>query len=237
MATASAGYVLFDVFLPEILQYCSGAPSIMIRTHVLSTTIEFLERTLALKKEPSAFQLEEDKSTYTLKYTGDKYRAIAVDNCRIDGNDLPMLRTTEKEMDAEFNNWRETTSSKPTRYFLEDETNKIRFWPTPSADVTDDLELVTRVTYKRDQTEIDEHIYEKWHEHIQAGVVSRLLLIPTASWYNPQLAGSFARAYRNGVRTARKTTLTGTGKYPGRIIPQDFIVMGSNAIKRSGSWL
>jgi hypothetical protein len=237
MATASAGYVLLDTFAPEILQYCNGAPTIMVRSHVINTVIEFCEKSLVLKKSPSPLNLEEDVNTYTLKYPANRYRAIAVDNARIDGSDLPMTETTEKEMNASFANWRTTTASKPSRYFLEDETNKIRFWPMTNADINDDLELVTRVTYTRSQTEVDEFLYEKWHEVIQAGVINRMLMIPSATWYNPQLAQEFKRVWSRGIRQARKTTLTGTGEYPGRVIPQSYDIMGSNANRRTGSWV
>jgi hypothetical protein len=238
MAEASAGYVLLDAFIPEILQYCNGAPSIMVRIHILNTVIELCNKALVLQKSPSNMALEEDSPSYSLKYSGNRYRTIAVDSAKFENSAKPMQRTTEREMDGEFTNWRKTENSIPTRYFLEDSTNKIRFWPTPNADIDDnDVELICRVTYKRDQTEIDEFIYEKWHEVIQAGVISKLLLIPGASWYNPQLAAPFARAFSRGVREARKTTLTGTGKYPGRVIPQNYTVMGSNANRGGGSWV
>jgi hypothetical protein len=238
MATASAGYVLLDVFAPKILQYCNHAPTIMIRSQALDTVIDLCNKSLILKKSPSSIALEEDVGSYSLKYAGNRYRTIAIDVAKHENNEQPMIRTTEREMDGEFGNWRKTENSKPTRYFLEDETNKIRFWPTPNADIDDnDVEIICRVTYKRDQTEIDEFIYEKWHDVIQAGVIAKMLIIPGATWYNPQLAGTFARAFSRGIREARKTTLTGTGKYPGRVIPQNFTVQGSNAINRSGSWV
>jgi hypothetical protein len=207
----------------------------MVRSHLLDTIIEFCEKSLILKKSPSSFLLEEDVHTYTLKYSSDRYRTIAVNNVIIDGTEIPMTETTHKEMDSEYSNWRNQESSKPTRYILEDETNKIRLWPTPNADNTKDVELICRVTFKRDQTEVDEFIHEKWEDPIQSGTISRLLVIPGASWYNPQLAGAFARAYSKGVRQARKTTLTGTGEYPGRVIPQNFVVVGSTD-NRSISW-
>jgi len=238
MATASAGYVLLDAFVPEILQYCNGAPTIMIRTHVLNTTIALCNKALVLKMSPSDFALEEDKGSYSLKYAGNRYRTIAIDEAKFTDNAVPMIRTTEREMDGEFANWRKTENRQPTRYFLEDDTNKMRFWPTPNADIDDnDVQLICRVTYKRDQIEIDEVSYEEWHEVIQAGVIAKMFLIPGATWYNPELAAPFARAFSRGVREARKTTLTGTGKYPGRVIPQNFTVQGSNATKRSGSWV
>jgi hypothetical protein len=235
---ATPGYVLLDDMLPEILQYCNGAPSIMVRIHILNTTIELCQKALLIKETPSSLSLEEDVHTYTLKYSGNRYRTVAIDSIKFDGNEQPMVRTTEREMDGEYANWRAQTGSKPTRYFLEDGTNKIRFWPTPTADIDDtDVEIDARVTYMRGQTEIDEFVYEKWHEIIQAGAIAKMLLIPTATWYEPRLANVFGRVFSRGVREARKTTLTGTGKYPGRVIPQSYEVMGSNAGKRSGSWV
>ena len=237
MATASAGYTLLDDFLPEMLQYCNGAPSIMLRIHLINSAIEFCEKSLILKKSPSAFQLEEDVDIYTMKYTQDRYRAVAVDSCKFDNTSQPLIRTTEREMDGEFANWRETDSSKPTRYWLTEDLNQIRFFSTPKEDIDIDLIVQTVVTYKRGQTEVDEYIFEKWHEFIQAGALARVLVIPEATWKDNTLAATFGREFSRGKREARKVALTGTGKYPGRIIPQDYIVSGSNAVRRSGTWV
>jgi hypothetical protein len=237
MATASAGYTLLDEFLPEMLQYCNGAPSIMLRIHLINSAIDLCNKSLLLKKTPSAFQLEEDVHTYTLKYPQNRYRAIAVDSAKL-SDSSPLTRITEREMDSVFPNWRERSNSKPTHYWLTDELNTIRVWPTPTADIDDeDFTVQSIVTYKRGQTEVDEFVYEKWHEVIQAGALAKVLIIPEATWYNERVSATFARAFIDGVREARKTTLTGTGKYSGRVIPQNFIVVGgSNANSGGSSW-
>jgi hypothetical protein len=236
MATASAGYTLLDEFLPEMLQYCNGAPNIMLRIHLINSTIDLCNKSLLLKKTPSAFQLEEDVHTYTLKYPQNRYRAIAVDSAKL-SNSSPLTRTTEREMDGAFQNWRETTGSKPTHYWLTDDLNKIRLWPTPTADIDDeDFTVQSIVTFKRGQEEVDEFIYEKWHEIIQAGALSKVLLIPEATWYNERVSATFARVFSRGVREARKTTLTGTGKYPGRVMPQSYIMHGAKPGGRETTW-
>jgi hypothetical protein len=238
MATATSGYTLLDTLAPEILQYCNGAPTIMIRTHVINTTIEFCQKTLMLKQNPSNISLEEDVSEYTLKFPGNRYRAIAIDSIKFDNEtSQPLIETTEREMDGEFANWRDTKNTAPTKYYLKDGTNKIGFWPVPTADIDTDLVIRAIVTYKRDQTEIDEFVYEKWHEVIQAGVISKMLLITGATWFNPQLARTFARVFSRGVREGRKTTVSGTGQFPGRVIPQSYSVVGSNSGKRGGQWV
>jgi len=224
-ATASAGYNLLNDLLPEVLQYANGAPSIMLRIHLINAAIAFCNKSMILKKEPSVFQPEEDQPTYTLKYPQDRYRAVAVDEVKI-GDGQPLMRMTEHEMDTEISDWRDQTAPVPTRYWLTNHTNVIRLWPTPSADVEDDCLVRTVVTYKRDQVEIDEFMYEKWSEPIQAGALASILMIPMASWYNEAIARSMASAFRTGVREARKTSLSGTGKFSGRVNPQSYEVMG-----------
>jgi hypothetical protein len=239
MATASAGYVLLDQFLPEILQYCNGAPSIMVRSHTLKATIDLCNKSLVLKKDASAFEPEEGVHTYTLKFSGNRYRAIAVGEVKIGENTQPLQRITEEELDHSVVNWRTREATTPTKYFLTDELNTIRLWPTPKADIDSDCNVNCHVTYKRDQTEIDEFLYEKWEEVIQAGVISRMLLIGEASWFNPRLAVTFARSWSRGVREARKTTLSGTGKFPGRVQPQNYVTQGSgtNSTRGGISWV
>jgi len=222
-------------FLPETLQYCSGAPGIMVRIHLINSAIDLCNKSQILKKVPSPLSLEEDVHTYTLKYPQNRYRAIAVDEVKFADSKVPLTRTTEREMDGSRTNWRSATGKKPTRYFLTEDLNKIRLWPTPSEDVSEDLDVSTIVTYRRGQLEVDDFIYEKWHEVVQAGALAKLLAIPSASWFNPEIAIVFSRAFSRGVREARKTTLTGTGKFPGRVIPQNFVVVGGGNTESGGS--
>jgi hypothetical protein len=229
-AQASAGYTLLNEFLPEMMQYCNGAPPIMLRVHLINSAIDLCNKALLLKKTPTSIQFEEEVHTYTLKYPQDRYRTIAIDEIKIADKD-PLIRTTEREMDGRLPNWRDTESGRPTRFWLTDDVNKIRIWPTPKADIDEDVTTQAVVTYKRGQVEVDEFIFEKWHEIVQAGALAKVLSIPQATWFNPSVAAGFALEFKRGVREARKTTLTGTGKYPGRVIPQDFIVVGSDTVR------
>jgi hypothetical protein len=213
-----------------MMQYCNGAPPIMLRIHLINSAIDLCNKALLLKKSASSIQFEEEVHTYTLKYPQNRYRAIAIDEIKLEGKD-PLVRTTEREMDGQFANWRETESARPTRFWLTDELNKVRIWPTPKEDIDIDVHIQSIVTYKRGQTEVDEFIYEKWHEIVQAGALAKVLVIPAATWFSANVAAMFAKQFSRGVREARKTTLTGTGKYPGRVIPQDYTVMGSDNIR------
>jgi hypothetical protein len=223
---ATAGFTDVNDFLPEVLQYCNGAPSIMVRKHIVDSIINFCERTLVLKKAPSTFSLEEDVHTYTLEFDSDRYVAIALDDVKV-GDKNPLERTTERELDGEASNWRSATSLKPRRYFLTDDINNIRLVPFPSADNSDDVTMLATVRPKRDQTEFDELLFEKWLPAIRAGALSELLLVKSGSWYDPSQARIWDVKYKRLVRQARKTTVSGTGKYPGRVIPQSYSVVGS----------
>jgi hypothetical protein len=224
---ATAGFTDVNDFIPEVLQYCNGAPSIMVRKHVTNAIINFCERTLVLKKTPTAFTLEEDEHTYTLEFDSDRYVAIALDNVKV-GDDNPMERTTERELDGEASNWRSATSLKPRRYFLTDDINQIRLVPLPSADNDDeDVTMQATVRPKRNQIEFDELLFEKWLPAIKAGALAELLLVKSGSWFDPKQAGIWTTKYKRLINSARKTTLTGTGKYPGRVIPQSYSVVGS----------
>jgi len=240
MATATTGFVLLDEFLPEILQYVNGAPTIMVRTHVRNAIISFCERTLLLKRQPSTFYLDDEEHTYELKYNNDRYRAIAIQECQegSGNNGRVISETTEHWLDHTIRNWREDTGSEPSRCFLTDETNKIRFYPEPTADSDDEIYLNTAVTYKRNMTECDEFIWERWERVIQAGALSSLLRIPGASWYNERAANEFTQKWKRGIRNARKSVLGGTSQKPQGAIPQSYEVVGSNHTDgRSNSWV
>lgn len=243
MATATSGYVLFDSFMAEVLQYVHGAPSIMVRNHIRNSIIEFLERSMILKKDPSSFYLEDEEHTYTLKYSADRYRAIAIKgDVRLgedydDDNATIITETTAHALDNSARKWRTTNGPTPSLCWLTEDTNKIRFYPIPNQDSDDEIYMTTCVTLKRDQTEIDEWIWEKWEETVQAGALRSLLAIPGATWFNFELAQQFDSEFKKGIRRARAISLKGTGEVSGRVVPQNFVVGGDTRIsRRSTLW-
>lgn len=234
-----ATYVSLDTFLPEILQYCHGVPTIMARTHIRNSIITFCERSLILKRDPSSFYLDEDEHTYTLKYNSDRYVAVAAKHCQLGEGDngTRLEETTEHELDNSVNQWRYQEGNKPTKFFLTDETNGIRFYPTPNQDSDDEIFLNTVVKPKRNVTEVDEFLWEKWEETIQAGAISSLLVIPGSSWYNDKVAKEFSKLFKRGYRKARKTAVAGTSEKPAQVVPQSFTVMGQQEnYRRYNSW-
>lgn len=226
----ATGYTSLDSFVTEIRQYAHGCPPIMIRTHVKNAIINFCERTFILKKEPSSFCLDEEDHTYTLKYSGDRYVTIALKSVQLgeDSNGRSIPETTEHNLDNTARGWKKHEGSTVRAIMLLDDVNKVRVYPIPTSDSDEDLYITAAVRPKRDQTEVDTFIYEKWEEVIQAGALRSLLSIPESSWYNAKLAQMAEEEYKRGVRRARKTTTVGTTEVPGQALPQNYTVMGSN---------
>ena len=223
-----ASYTTFQTLVPEIKQYCHGAPDIMIRTHIRNAAILFCERTMCLKKAPSAFFLSEDTHTYTLKYSADKYVAIDIKDAQIGEGSTgsPLAITTEHRLEKSVSKWSTREATKPLALFLTDDVNTVRFYPIPSEDSDDDVYITTVVRPKKDQTEMDTFLYEKWEDTIQAGALSSLLAMPQASWFNGPLSTDFGREFKRGVMRARKNTLSGYGDEPGQVTPQSFANTG-----------
>jgi len=238
-ATATKGYVLLDTFLPEILQYVQGCPTIMARTHIRNAIILFCERSRILKRDPSSFFLTEDVHTYTLKYSGDRYIAIASKECQIGSgqNGTKLRETTEHELDTTAYNWREREATTPSDYFLTDEINEVRFYPMPNADSDDEVYFKTIVKPRKNVTEVDEFIWEKWEETIQAGALASLLMMPGASWRDRDLAKEMSRMFSQGIRRARATTVNGTTDKPAQVVPRSFEVFGQDySNRRNTTW-
>jgi len=238
MATATTGFVLFDEFVPEILQYCHGAPTILVRNTVKGVIIEFCKRTLCLKANPASFYIDADVHTYSLKYDSDRYMTLDIEDFRKGetNNGQELEPTTSKKLDSTQPNWRVTTGT-PKAYLLTDDVNTVRVYPIPSADSDDEYFVKAIVCPKKDQTEVPQFLYEKWEDDIQSGALAKLLAMPGASWFNRDLARQFNQDYRRGIKNARKTTLTGIGQIPGQITPRNYINMGdTNATGRYNTW-
>lgn len=238
MATATTGFVLYDEFVPEILQYCHGAPTILVRNTVKNIIIEFCRRSFVLKANPSCFYLDEDVHTYTLKYASDRYVTIDVEDFRKGETDTTnsLEVTSPKKLDSTQPNWR-VASGTPKAYFLTDEINELRVYPIPNADSDEEYYAKCIVTLRKDQTECPEFLYEKWEMVIQAGALAKLLAMPGASWYNRDLARQFNQEYRRGIKNARKTTLTGIGQAPSQVTPRSYEHMGDTGTTgRYNTW-
>ena len=238
MATATTGFVLLDQFVPEILQYCHGAPTILVRNTVKNIIIEFCKRTFVLKAEPASFYIDEDVHTYTLKYASDRYTTIDITDFRKGEDDTngALEVTSTKKLDSTQPNWRVTTGT-PKAYLLTDDINTVRVYPIPNADSDEEYFVKAIVTPKKDQTEVPEFLYEKWEMVIQAGALAKLLAMPGASWYNRDLGRQFNQEYRRGIKNARKTTLTGIGQAPSQVTPRNYEVMGGAGVTgRYNSW-
>lgn len=234
-----ASYTTYETMVPEILQYCHGAPTILVLSHIRNSVIRFCEKSLVLKKSPSSFYLDEDEHTYTLKFNSDRYRAVSIKEARFgeypDDNNWAI--TSEHELDNSIARWRTKESKEPNAIFLTDNINTCRVYPRPNTDSDKEVFLDTVVTMKRDQTEMDSFIYEKWEETIQAGAIASVLSIRGSSWYDKRGAADFMDVWKKGVRQARATTLKGIGEQTGQVKPQSFIVQGSNNILgRTISW-
>jgi hypothetical protein len=238
MATATSGFVLLDVFVPEILQFCHGAPTILVRSIVKNIIIEFCKRTLCLKENPSSFYLDEDTHTYTLKYASDRYLTLDVEDLREGEGSThrPLTQTTQNILENAISSWRTNTSFKPTEFFLTDNINTLRVYPIPNTDSTDEYFAKCIVCPKRDQKEVPEMLYEKWEEVIQAGALAKLLSMPGASWRSPRDAKDFLLIYKRGLRNARKTTLTGIGQVPAEVTPRSYEVFGRSTSGRNPTW-
>lgn len=219
-----ASYTSLDAFIPEIKQYANAAPDIMVRIHIRNAVIRFCERSMILRKDPSAFYLDEDTHTYTLKFSGDRYVTIGVSEMQLGEGKTGelLLETTEHKLDNSINKWRTREANKPTNYFLTNDVNTVRFYPMPDQDSDDEIFTSCIVKPKRNVTEIDTFLWEKWEEEIQAGALASLLAIPQASWYNLTLASAFGTAFRRGIRRARKTTISGTGEDAAAVVPQSY---------------
>jgi hypothetical protein len=222
-----ASYTSFDDFLPEILGHVQGCPTQLAKIHIRNAIILFLERTLILKTSPSSFFLDADEHTYTLKFSGDRYRAVALKEVRLgssetDSNYQKIRVVSEHDLDTTITKWRVKNATKPTHCFLTEATNEVRFYPIPNTDSTKEIFMDVAVTQMKTQTNVLSWIHEKWEDAIVAGALAFLLGINKASWQDKDLAGGFGSNFRRYIRRARAIALKGTGEQAGRVQPQTF---------------
>ena len=183
-------------FFPHVLIDVIGCPDPTLRLQIVSAAAEFCRETLAWTESQDPMLLVNNVSDYELDVPAQAY-AYTVRDVWVNGRRLsPITLHAMQGSNA-------GESNEPTHYNASAERGLIRVFPTP-INVTGQA-LVTRTAFvpTMTATALPDFLGQRHMEVIASGAKARLMLIPGASWSNPQLGAYHRDLFSAGIVNAR----------------------------------
>lgn len=185
----------YDYVLPEL----PGVPQDVATLHLRSVAIDFFERARIYIVDHDPILIVGTQHTYDLAPpTG--YEVAEIDVAELEATPLDPVGLDD--LPQFFPQGVGNYTGQPRVYFQET-LDTVRFAPTPdSASTALEVTLRTVLRPTRASTGVDNWVFNKWVEVIANGVKSRLMLMPSKPWTNPQLANFYGNLYATAVQKA-----------------------------------
>lgn len=116
---------------------------------------------------------------------------------------------------------------------FEMEDDVINIWPTPTADVRDELKLELAVTPARDACEVDEVFYNKYFNAIIDGAMAEIHLMPNYPWSSVSRADYRRKRFEDAISKAVVRRVQKGNRRPLRMEPNmDWVPSASCGYRR-----
>lgn len=190
-----------------------GCPRAVVDTVVVDTIIRFCEDTYIIEK---AFEhdvvaaditaADNDSVNVNIATYVTNIRPLVVTEFKIDG---ATWETSEIQLLNDLDDISEI-SVEGTKFFCYPDRTHIKFYDIEAVDqrfyIKQAFAPVTSITT------IDDFIYDRWHEAIEAGAKGKLMAMPKKDWTDPVMASYNLSLYTDGVARAKITSGQGYTK-------------------------
>jgi len=190
-----------DDLLPYVLPDLPGVSETQAINALISSAIEFCERSLVLQRDHDPINLVAGRSAYDLDApTG--YLVHKVMKAWHRNSVLQPIAPDDMD-DARLYNVHAATEGwgTPSGYTHKGE-RQIALWPPPNEDLEKGLTVRIAIKPKRDVTQFDDDLYQDFIEVIASGAKAKLQITPGKPFSNPQVAGFNQALFTAGVNRA-----------------------------------
>ena len=193
-------YVDYTDFYEYVLPEVHGCPKGVAKNAIRDAVIEFCDKSFIW----SAPSLKTDIMAGFARYAFDARvdNAIPATLTFVAISDSPIDIIGQKEMESVTKEWRNLTSSSPTKCFM-DTANTIRLVGTPTQDIEDGLYVEVALKPSRSSTQCPDFILENWAEAISHGALARLKAMVGRVWADANLVPYHRAEFRAGVSRAK----------------------------------
>lgn len=182
-----ADTVPLDEFLPYVMYQVSGLPA-EVAAHTLRLSAIELAKHTGLLERTIHMNSQQGVEFYELNVGQDvvisSVRQVTVNGCC-------------------YEPYRELCDCLPNRHFYYDKQRGLMIDPAGD-DRAKGIEVIAKVVPDQDACELDRCLYDVHAEVVSDGAMARIMNIPTAPWYEPNSARTFARAFASGRSAAAK---------------------------------
>jgi hypothetical protein len=219
-----------DEVMRRVQVHVPACPVPTITLSVIDTVYDFFDFTLCYQPELDSIATVVDQPTYPLvlpagyvfgQAMSARLNHIPVEQKSADQLDLewPEMRTGwnfTSRHDLAFSNldeptWREAVSTQP-RFFHFETDGSVRLVGIPQTVYSGVDGFIIKAALKPNPisiTSIDDAIWNDCYQTLIAGVVGRLMRMPSKAWTDQQLAGYWEAQYGEGREDKRAETLRG----------------------------
>lgn len=175
--------VAFSALSPEILAVAPSCPLLTITRELRNAARDFCLKSNAYRHRIDNEPVSSGEPNVQILTPDD---TILIRPISVSVNGLLITPVTDALLDVDDPSWR-TASGPPKHYLREwDVLDELRLYPIPDADYTTvGMRGIVAVQPTRAATTIEEAFLDRYQEAIIHGALSKLLLVPSASWYNP----------------------------------------------------
>lgn len=189
-----------DAFAPSVNQYAPGCPDMTLYFGLRQAAIEFCERT-RLWRFDDEFAVSVDDSEGIIAPNGADIHEIEA--VFFDGQELEPKSTSW--LDGNMRGWRDGKLSGVPHYFTQTETNTIRLVPFMAGTVG----LHVWLKPSQDAKLLPDWMVDQHRETIAHGALSRILLMPSQTFTNPELAMVFSNKFQSKLDRLSATGFAG----------------------------
>ena len=192
--------VSFEVFLPEVMQYCPDVPELLATNAIKQSCIEFCEKTRYWQVDLDPVTALAGIANYEMDVpAGTKF----VDIVEAWYNDTLLIPKSVEEMTRIYRqtDWR-TVEGSP-QYLTRIIPTEVILVPKPTAQSVYAISVRAAIAPTRASTTVDQDLYESFLEYISYGARARLYGTPKQPYFDKQSAMLYEKKFRDAIGEVR----------------------------------
>jgi hypothetical protein len=202
----------FEDFYPFILPEVLGCPEPVVDQALISTLIDFCDKTLVHQVDHDPITVVRGVIDYELDPPVNQTLVSKIMKVFYKDTPLEAVAPDDVRVAQIYNKYFEDVQPQegPPRAYIQKDPRTISIFPYPQE--TERLALTLRVALKptRSATQFDDILFEEYAETIGAGAISRLAMQPGKTYSDMKLAGVKNVLYTAGVNVARQRASRGS---------------------------
>lgn len=219
---------------PEIYTSIVGVPTPGLIHAVRNTARQFCLETQLWTLELTRISVVANQNNYTITIPAAQYaELIVIDNVKYKQNGLdddqfkdldPISEETMDKDERENDAWKYETAPTPTKFWMEpDDDTTLYLYRKPTLASTSGLLVRVILMPSKTATVVPDFVYYKHEPTITKGTLAELYAMKTMPWYDPNLAGAWAAAFKAGIADAKMMKQTGLTNRPLSVRMRSFV--------------